>query len=411
MTKVETQPQVNIGMVGHVDHGKTTLTFSLTGEKTDRHSEEVKRGISIRLGYADTNFYRCEKCPEPECYSSLPKCDSCGGPAKFLRAVSFVDSPGHETLMATMLSGAAMMDGAVLVIAANEVCPQPQTKEHLLALQILGVKNIVIVQNKIDVVTEEQAKKNHDQIRAATKGTVAEGAPIVPLSAHHKVNIDALIMLIEKVIPTTKRDTEKPPRMYIARSFDVNRPGVRPKDLKGGVIGGSLLQGKLKVGDKIEICPGRTIEEGNKKRIEPILATVEGLLAGVASFKEMGPGGLIAVGTKLDPSVTKADGLSGKVLGHPGTLPPVISELAIEASLLERTVGTAEELAVQEIKTNEMLMLSAGTTTTVGLVTSARKSHVEMRLKLPICAEKGQRVALARRITAKWRLIGYGIVK
>jgi translation initiation factor 2 subunit 3 len=313
--------------------------------------------------------------------------------------------------MATMLSGAAMMDGAVLVIAANENCPQPQTKEHLLALQILGVKNVVIVQNKIDVVNEEQARKNHAQILAATKGTVAEGAPIVPLSAHHRINIDALIMFIEKVIPVGERDTGKPPRMFIARSFDVNKPGGRPKDLKGGVIGGSLLQGKLKVGDKIEIAPGRTVEEGGKKRTVPILAAVEGLFAGVATFKEAGPGGLIAVGTKLDPSVTKADGLSGKVLGHPGTLPPVVSEVTLDVKLLERTVGTAEELAVQEIKTNESLMLSAGTTTTVGLVTSARKEHVEMRLKLPVCAEKGQRVALARRITGKWRLIGYGILK
>src|SRR5512136_1429813 len=100
---VPTQPDVNIGLIGHVDHGKTTLTKALTGEWTDRHSEEVKRGISIKLGYADAAFYKCKSCPDPEGYTNKPVCPKCGGEAELLRTVSFVDSPGHETLMATML--------------------------------------------------------------------------------------------------------------------------------------------------------------------------------------------------------------------------------------------------------------------------------------------------------------------
>ncbi|MCK5261591.1 MAG: GTP-binding protein, partial [Thermoplasmatales archaeon] len=148
-------PEVNIGMIGHVDHGKTTLTQRLTGKWTDEHSEELKRGISIRLGYADAAFYKCPNCDEPQCYTTNKTCPHCNSPCELLRVVSFVDAPGHETLMATMLSGAAIMDGAVLVIAANEQCPQPQTREHLTALEIAGTKNIVIVQNKIDLVSEK----------------------------------------------------------------------------------------------------------------------------------------------------------------------------------------------------------------------------------------------------------------
>ena len=140
------QAVVNIGMVGHVDHGKTTLTEALSGIWTDVHSEELRRGISIRLGYADTSFYRCPSCG---LYTTKETCPRDGSETEFLRRVSFVDAPGHETLMATMLSGAAIMDGAVLVIAANEPCPQPQTKEHLMALDITGIDKIVIVQNKI----------------------------------------------------------------------------------------------------------------------------------------------------------------------------------------------------------------------------------------------------------------------
>ncbi len=150
--KVPGQPEVNIGVVGHVDHGKSTLTERLTGERTDRHSEEIKRGISIRLGYADMAIYKCPKDAEPAAFQNTEVCKTHNIKGELQRIVSFVDSPGHETLMATMLSGAAIMDGALLVIAANEDCPQPQTKEHLMALGIIGVDKIVIVQNKIDIV-------------------------------------------------------------------------------------------------------------------------------------------------------------------------------------------------------------------------------------------------------------------
>ena len=178
--KVPEQPEVNIGMIGHVDHGKTTLTKALTGEWTDRHSEELRRGISIRLGYADAAIYKCPKCEEPKCYTVAKECSVCGEKTEFLRAVSFVDAPGHETLMATMLSGAALMDGALLLIAANEKCPQPQTKEHLMGLAISGVENVIIVQNKIDIVEPEAAKENYQQIKDFLKGTVAEDSPIIP---------------------------------------------------------------------------------------------------------------------------------------------------------------------------------------------------------------------------------------
>ena len=186
--KVPKQPEMNLGTVGHVDHGKTTLTKTLTGEWTDKHSEELKRGISIRLGYADAAFYKCSKCGEPECYTINEKCPNCGGKCEMLRSISFVDSPGHETLMATMLSGAALMDGALLLIAANEPCPQPQTKEHLMALELSNVDKIIIVQNKIDIVTAEEAEKNYDEIKEFVSGTIAENAPIIPISAHHDVN-------------------------------------------------------------------------------------------------------------------------------------------------------------------------------------------------------------------------------
>ncbi len=410
--KVPTQPETNIGMIGHVDHGKTMLTKALTGEWTDRHSEEVKRGISIRLGYADVAFYKCKNCDEPECYTNQPKCPNCKGDCELLRSVSFVDAPGHETLMATMLSGAAIMNGALLLVAANEKCPQPQTREHLMALSIIGVDKIIVVQNKIDIVSIEEARKNFAEIEEFIKGTIAEKAPIIPISAHHDVNIDMLIQAIEKTIPTPKWDKSKSARMYVARSFDVNVPGTKISSLKGGVIGGSMTQGKLKIGDEIEIKPGMKVEKpGGKTVWESITTEVRSLFAGGTSLDVAHPGGLIAIGTGLDPTFTKSDSLVGRIAGIPGTLPEVTSQMTFETELMKRVVGVSSELAVENLKTNEPLMLSVGTATTVGVVTSGRAESAEVSLKIPVCVEKGQRIAISRRIAGKWRLIGYGVVQ
>ncbi len=409
MTAMPRQPEVNIGMVGHVDHGKTTLTKAITGKWTDTHSEELRRGITIKLGYADAAFYRCKDLPEPECYVSNPS--KCPGDKELLRVVSFVDAPGHEALMATMLSGAAIMNGALLVIAANQKCPQPQTVEHLMALDIIGVKNIVIVQNKIDLVSDDRARENYREIKEFVKGTSAENAPIIPVSAHHDANIDALIGAIQETIPTPQYDWSKPPRMYIARSFDVNKPGTRPKDLVGGVIGGSLIQGKFRVGDEIEILPGFYIPEGNRIKWEPLHTEIVSLMAGGRYWDEIRPGGLVGIGTKLDPAITKNDGLIGRMAGKPGTLPPVVYDLTLDVHLLERVVGSREERKVEKIRMNEVLMLNIGTLATIGIVRGVRESFVDIYLKYPAVVEKGQRVAINRKIMNKWRLIGYGIIK
>ena len=410
--KVPKQPEVNIGMIGHVDHGKTTLTRALSGEWADRHSEEVKRGISIRLGYADVAFYKCPNCEGAAAYSTDKKCPCCGADTEFLRAVSFVDAPGHETLMATMLSGAALMDGAILLVAANEKCPQPQTKEHLMALSIIGIEKIIIVQNKIDIVTREQAVENFKQIKEFVKGTIAEDAPIVPISANSGVNIDMLIKTIEDyIISSVKRDVDAPALMHVARSFDINSPGTSPKDLKGGVLGGSLIQGTLKVGDEIEIVPGIRTEVGGKTVWQRLTTKVTSLFAGSKSVKSIGPGGLISIGTSLDPSITNSDGLTGRMVGIPGQVPEVAHDFTMKTVLLDRVVGSSSDLEVDEIKSNEMLMLSIGTATTVGVVKNGKSGKIQVALKIPVCIVKGQRVAISRRISNKWRLIGYGIIE
>ena len=393
-------PEVNIGMVGHVDHGKTSLNKAISGKWTDTHSEEVKRGITIRLGYSDVTFYKCSKC---NLYGRTEKCVTCFSDCESTRTVSFVDAPGHETLMATVLSGTSIMDGAILVIAANEECPQPQTREHLTALDISGIKQIIIVQNKIDLVDKEKALKSYNQIKEFVKGTVAENAPIVPVSARHIINIDMLIETVENKIQTPKRDATKSPKMLIARSFDINRPGQPIDKLIGGVLGGSLIHGELNIGDEIEVRPGIKI----KDKFQPVKSKITSLQKANKDIDKVGPGGLLAVSTLLDPSLTKADGLSGQVLGHPGKLPVVLEEITIKANILKRVIGTKEELEVDPIKTTEVLMLTIGTTKTVGVVVAVGK-QTKIKLKLPVCADKGDRLAISRQVAGRWRLIGWG---
>ncbi len=394
------QPELNIGMVGHVDHGKTTLLERLSGVWADTHSEEIKRGITIRLGYADTVFYK-----EDDIYTTKPKNKQ---KAEFLRKVSFVDAPGHESLMATMLSGATIMDGALLLIAANETCPQPQTREHLMALEIIGIKNIVIVQNKIDLVDEKGALKNYEQIKSFVKGTSYEHSPIIPVSAQHTVGLSSLIKAIEETITTPKRDTSKEPMFLVARSFDINRPGALPKDLTGGVLGGTMKQGILKKGQEIEIRPGRSLMEKNKEVWKPIRTKIADLKYGGLSVDEISPGGTAGILTSLDPSIVKSDQLLGSIVGLPGKIPQVLFELTLAPHLLERVVGTEEELNVDPIKMNETLMLNVNSATTVGIVIGTKKKNVACRLKIPVCAEINSKVTISRRIGNRFRLIGYG---
>jgi len=409
--KLPAQPEVNIGLVGHVDHGKTTLTQALSGVWTDTHSEERKRGISIKLGYADTAFYKDDN---GQYYATGKRPD--GGKDvenELERVVSFVDAPGHETLMAIMITGASIMDGAMLMVAANETCPQPQTREHLMALEIAGIENIVIVQNKIDLVSKERAMESHAEIKAFLKGTIAQDAPVIPVSAHHDVNLDVLIEAIEATIPTPDRSKDKRSIMHVARSFDINRPGTRPAKLRGGVIGGSIVEGEFSEGDSIIIGPGRRIEKGNKSTWEPIEAVVSSMQGGGLNLETMRAGGLCGMATFLDPSITTSDNLSGQVVARKGDLPEIHSSVSVSVNLMSHMVSGDGESPekIQPLRNNEMLMLNVATATSVGTTRNAEKDRTDLELRLPICADKGQRISLSRRIGSRWRLIGYGTIE
>ncbi|MEM1619495.1 MAG: translation initiation factor IF-2 subunit gamma [Fervidicoccaceae archaeon] len=408
------QPEVNIGTAGHVDHGKTTLVAALTGVWTSRHSEELKRGMTIKLGYADGAIYRCSGCEPPQAYSPFPTCAECpeGSEPLLERRVSYVDAPGHEVLMATMLSGAALMDGALLVVAANEKCPQPQTLEHFVALQIIGTKRLIIVQNKVDIVSPERAKESYAEIKKLVEGTWAEDAPIIPVSALKRANVDALLMAIQEYIPTPERDPSKPPLMYVARSFDVNKPGTPADKLVGGVVGGSVMQGELRVGQEVVLTPGtKVVKPSGRETYEPLRTKITSMRFGDVEVERARPGGLVAIGTELDPSLAKADGLVGNVLTLSGKEPESLTEIEVEYHLLERVVGLREFKRVEPVRPKELLMLTIGTAITLGTVTSVSGDSMEVSLRRPVAHIEGSRVALGRQVLGRWRLIGWGILR
>ena len=331
-------------------------------------------------------------------------------PANYVH--SFVDCPGHDILMSTMLSGAAVMDAALLLIAGNETCPQPQTSEHLAAIEIMKLNHIIILQNKVDLMREEGAAEHYQSILRFIRGTAADGSPVVPISAQLKYNIDAVNEHLLSRIPVPPRDFSAAPHMIVIRSFDVNKPGAEIEDLKGGVAGGSILTGVLKLGDEIEIRPGIvTKDEHGALRCVPIFSRVVSLFAEHNDLKFAVPGGLIGVGTRVDPTLCRADRLVGHVLGLKGKLPSIYAELEVNYFLLRRLLGvrTADgrQAKVAKLAKGEVLMVNIGSSAIGAKVMGVRADAAKLTLLGPACTKIGEKVALSRRIDRHWRLIGW----
>eukprot|EP00457_Paulinella_chromatophora_P000475 gb/GEZN01000475.1/.p1 GENE.gb/GEZN01000475.1/~~gb/GEZN01000475.1/.p1 ORF type:complete len:1229 (-),score=306.56 gb/GEZN01000475.1/:505-4191(-) len=494
------QPTLNLGVIGHVSHGKSTLTRALSGTNTGRHREEQKRNMTIQLGYANFKIFRCcgseehNPCPPPECYSSGPSgnphtpnplCTVCDGPTQLVRHVSLVDSPGHHALMATMLSGASVMDGCLLVVAANEVCPCPQTVEHLAAADLFGIsKYLLVVQNKVDLCTPTDCLRNRAEIQAfvnpptqtqtssssSSSSSSRKHKPeeveaafesetcVVPVAANHKANLDLLCQEIVRTFPvrTAQHANIHSARFQVVRSFDVNQPG-RPLfasyqnkgkagryGLMGGVVGGSLLQGGLTVGEELELRPGlvrlTTSAAGRSVSWQPLRARVVSLRSGDQDLGRAVPGGLLAVGLTLDPALCKANRLVGQTAGPPGTLPPVFQHARVHYQVLSGVESLSSSLSpsvldgttpsdtqsIDKGKTHsknkakkkhkrpqvgERLRISVGASLVLADIVKveAKNKVLELLFSLPVCAALNSTFALLRENSqGHWRLLGRG---
>jgi translation initiation factor 2 subunit 3 len=275
-----------------------------------------------------------------------------------------------------------------------------------MVLDMLGIKNVVIVQNKIDLVKQEKALENYKQIKAFLKGTTCANAPIIPISANYNANIDALIEAIETAIPTPKRDLSAAPKLYVARSFDINKPGTDISKVRGGVIGGSLICGTVKKGDKLMVKPGITKKSKDKEVTAPLTFEVTSVMTMEGPLDEAKPGGLVGIGTRLDPALTKGDTLVGNMVGTEKALGPVLDTLEIEYTLIKR-----DGFDNPAFRPNEPLVVSVGTATSIGMIVKLKGGVVTLKLKRGVYAEKGAHAALSRRVGQRWRLCAFGKLK
>ncbi|KAL6213523.1 hypothetical protein ACLB2K_012970 [Fragaria x ananassa] len=332
----------------------------------------MERNITIKTGYANAKIYKCDSCPRQDCYKSYgsgkednPICDRCGSQMRLERHISFVDCPGHEALMATMLNGVSIMDGALLVVASNQ---------------------------------QEKAIEQQKKMKEWFRGTVAEDAKIVPIVAQLKYNIDVVNEYIVKNIPIPERDFVSPPYMRIIRSFDVNKPGFEVDDIKGTVAGGTLLRGVLKLNQLVEVRPGLVVkdERGNFLKCTPLYSRIVSLLAEGNELQFAVPGGLIGVGTTLDPALTRGDKLVGQVVGDVGSLPDVYAQLEVYYHM---TKGSAEKKGVSKLSKNDIVMLNIVSKATEARVVAVRTSMVKLLLiTSPVCTNIGDKVAISQRV-------------
>ncbi|MEC4589919.1 selenocysteine-specific translation elongation factor [Nitrospirillum amazonense] len=219
-----------IGTAGHIDHGKTALVRALTGVDGDRLKEEKARGITIDLGFA---------------YLPLPDGPEGAGPT-----LGFVDVPGHERFVHTMVAGASGIDYALLVVAADDGV-MPQTREHLAIIDLLGIRHGLVALTKADLATPDRLAAVTAEIRAALDGTSLAGADILPVSALSGAGIDALRQRLEgEARAQAMARTAADPgafRLAIDRAFTLTGVGV--------VVTGTVLSGRVRVGDSVAISP------------------------------------------------------------------------------------------------------------------------------------------------------------
>lgn len=396
------QATFNAGIVGHVSHGKSTLTYRLTGTRTQRHSSEKKTNDrTVKLGYANAKIYLNPETGLIKVTSS--SADSfidpvTGTSMKLVKHVSIPDCPGHDEFMATMLGGSTVMDMALLVVAANQSIPQVQTYEHLLALRQTDISKVLVIHNKLDLLTKEESAASLAELKTFLEGSPADGAPIIPMSAELGYNLEEVCKYLCYQVDNCEfiRDYHSPARMTVVRSFNVNKPSSSVFDLKGAVVGGSVYRGVLSVGDHIEMKPG-IIRPGPTGK--PVLQPLIGVVINIQSderhdLEQAVPGGLIGVELTLDSGFSTADKLVGFQLGHVGTLSRSYDEISGKTRML-RNVDQIEQ---DPFKAGEKVkIVSSGSMFVTATVTAVgKKKLITLKTDLPIAIDMDTKLAVMR---------------
>lgn len=319
LSDLDLKPAMNIGMIGHVSDGKSTIVKYLTKITTQKHSDEKIKNITIKLGYANAKILKCNSCPKPECYFSLEsssfdyKCPKCNSQSELLNHISFVDCPGHNYLLATMINGTAVMDYTILVEScANPIIPAPQTIEHLKAISTTSsIKNIITCLNKVDLQNKDKTRDDYSSLKSYLD-SINDKSILIPCSATFGINMDIICEILAH-LPRPDRNSDVL-KMPIIRSFNINKPGTQIMNLKGGVIGGSIISGCININDSVYLYPGIIINENDKDICKPLKASVKNIYSDTNKLETGTSGGLIGIELDIDPGLTSDDGLVGNIL-------------------------------------------------------------------------------------------------
>jgi translation initiation factor 2 subunit 3 len=400
------QPTLNIGMIGHVANGKSTLTKDISGEATQRHSDEKHKNITIKLGYANAKIYKCTECPAPICYQSTQSiindynCEHCNKSCDLINHVSFVDCPGHNLLMATMLNGTCLMDKTILVEAAtNDKIPELQTMEHYEIAQEAGVETSIICLNKLDLMIKNK-NTVPDIIERLEKFTQSynQKIPVIPISGTLKINIDVICEYIAKMnIP--QRDLTDKFKMLIVRSFNINKCGKTTiQDLKGGVIGGSLIRGKINIGDDIYIYPGYTEknEITGKWTYTPLKSKTLTINSGKTNLDYAIPGGLIGIQTEIDPYFTGDDRLTGQVIySNKEKNIKVYGEITLKYKKITRKLTEYIVEYGKKFDVNDKLKINVNANNIICNIKNVNDEKISLILDTPVCLEIGESITIS----------------
>jgi len=396
------QPVINIGCLGSVSDGKSTCVYKLTGTKTQRHSSEIERNITVKPGYANMKIWQDDN---NKYYSTNSKYNNYKN-YKLVHHLSFIDCPGHQKLILTMLGNIDLMHGVIIVVSATEpIKNKPQLIQHLAAAKLANFKKIIVCLNKLDLVSKEVALSRKHELEILLDKIGLKPQIIIPTSFNKNIGLEWLLKSIMEIIPPIDNNCNKIPKFNVSRSFDINKPGCEWNKIIGGVIGGSVCTGKFKIGDMIEIRPGIISKNiSGNLFCQPIKTTIKSLQSDKQNLDYVMPGGLIAIGTDIDPYYCKADRLIGSTIGLVGSLPFVYSEIELEYYL------TDEFSFKWKPKINDITILQVNTMLIDSKITKIKKRKITFKLTRPVCAEIKSLILISIKQFDILKIIGYGYI-
>jgi translation initiation factor 2 subunit 3 len=403
-TKMAYQPILNIGCLGSVSDGKSTTVFQLTGTKTQRHSNEKTRNITIKPGYANMKVW-LKSDGEYETTNS----EGSIADATLVHHLSFVDCPGHQELILAMMGSVSLMRGAIVVVSAAEpISKKPQLIQHLAAAKMGGLERLIVIFNKLDLITQEKAIERKEELDELLAKLEIKPRYIIPTALNKKIGLQNVIKAIMEVFPPelSESSATETAEFRITRSFDVNKPGTNWDKMVGGVFGGSLLSGTIKVGDEIEIRPGQYAKKKDGSfTVMPIVTTVNSIQTDKISLETLHPGGLTAIGTDVDPFYCKDDKLSGAVVGLKGTLPPVYQEITMNVTLTSDFDGNWSP------KRDDNVYLQIGNVNTEAQLVELKGDDFKFKLSKPSCISADSLILVCCNVGDILKIVGFGYIR